>query len=81
MSRIVMKNGDIVNLESYDWGQYRSPVQVQAIARELREKAEDCQNAYPGQKVIFCFNSNFGAVPAIVRNELTSLGIELQSWP
>ena len=81
MSRVVMKNGDIVNLESYDWSAYRSPVHVQAVARELREKAETCKNDYPGQKVIFCFNSDFGTIPDLVRNELTSLGVELQSWP
>jgi hypothetical protein len=81
MSRVVMKNGDIVNLESYDWSAYRSPVQMQAIARELREKAESCKNDYPGQKVIFCFDADFGAVPKPVENELTSMGVELQNWP
>lgn len=81
MSRVVMKNGDIVNLESYDWSAYQSPVQVQTVARELREKAEDCKSEYPGQKIIFCFNSDFGAVPDPVRDALTPLGIELQTWP
>jgi hypothetical protein len=81
MSRAVMKNGDIVNLESYDWSAYRSPIQLTAVARELREKAESCKNDYPGQKIIFCFNSAFGAVPDPVRAELTTLNVELQSWP
>lgn len=81
MSRVIMKNGDVVNLESYDWQAYRSPVQLQAIARELRDKAESCKSDYPGQKVIFCFNTDFGTVPASVENELTSLGVEVQTWP
>ena len=81
MSRMVMKNGDIVNLESYDWNSYRSPVQIQAVARELRQKAESCKNDYPGQKVIFCFNAEFGAVPKPVQDELAALNVEIQSWP
>jgi len=81
MSRVIMKNGDVVNLESYDWKAYRSPVQLQAIARELRDKAEICKSDYPGQKVIFCFNTDFGAVPQTVENELASLGVEIQTWP
>ncbi len=81
MSRAVMKNGDIVNLESYDWSSYRTPVQLTAVARELREKAENCKNDYPKQKIIFCFNSEFGPVPDPVRAELTALNVELQTWP
>ncbi|HEY1351810.1 MAG TPA: hypothetical protein VGF67_19495 [Ktedonobacteraceae bacterium] len=81
MSRVIMKNGDVVDLESYDWKAYRSPVQLQAITRELRDKAESCKSEYPGQKVIFCFNANFGAVPPSVEHELLSLGIEIETWP
>ena len=81
MSRIVMKNGDIVNLESYDWRAYQSPVQLATITRELRNKAEQCKNDYPGQKVSFCFNSEFGTVPDPVKQALESLGVEIQSWP
>lgn len=81
MSRVVMKNGDIVNLETYDWRAYRSPVQLAVIARELRDKAEQCKNDYPGQKVSFCFNSEFGAVPDAVKKELEQLGVEVQTWP
>lgn len=81
MSRILMKNGDIINLESYDWTAYKSSTHVQAVARDLRDKAESCQNDYPGHKIIFCFNSDFGAVPDPVQNALTSLGVELQTWP
>lgn len=81
MSRVVMKNGDIVNLESYDWSAYQSPTLRQAVIHELRAKAESCKNDYPGQKVIFCFNSDFGAVPDQVRNALTALDIELENWP
>ncbi len=81
MSRVIMKNGDVVNLEYYDWSVYRSPIQLQILARELRQKGEDCQNTYPGQKIIFCFSSEGGAIPDLVRSELTSLGIELQTWP
>jgi hypothetical protein len=33
------------------------------------------------QKIIFCFNAEFGAVPAAVKNEMIALKIELQSWP
>ena len=69
MSRMVMKNGDVVNLETYDWRAYRSSVQLAVIARELRTKAEQCKNDYPGQKVSFCFNSEFGVVPDEVKKE------------
>lgn len=81
MSRIVMTNGDIVNLETYDWHAYQSAVQLSVITRELRYKAEQCKNDYPGQKVSFCFNSAFGAIPDAVKNALESLGVEVQSWP
>lgn len=81
MSRAVMKNGDIVNLESYDWSAYRSPVQLQIVAREIRQKAESCMNDYPGHKIIFCFNSEFGTVPTQVQNDLTALNVEVQIWP
>lgn len=81
MSRIVMKNGDIVNLESYDWRAYQSSAQRAVITRELRDKAEQCKNDYPGQKISFCFNSEFGAVPDEVKKALESLGIDIQSWP
>ncbi len=81
MSRIVMKNGDIVNLESYDWHAYRSSVQLAVITRELRVKAEQCKNDYPGQKVSFQFNSEFGAVPAEVKQALEALNVDVQTWP
>lgn len=81
MSRVVMKNGDIVNLESYDWHTYRRSVELAVISRELRTKAEQCQNDYPGQKVIFCFSSEFGTIPVEVKQALESLGVEVQSWP
>jgi glycyl-tRNA synthetase beta subunit len=81
MSRIVMKNGDIVNLESYDWRAYQSPVQLAVITRELREKAEQCKNDYPGHKVSFCFDSEFGAIPDAVKKALEQLGIDVQTWP
>ncbi|GCE05492.1 hypothetical protein [Dictyobacter aurantiacus] len=81
MSRMVMKNGDIVNLETYDWSTYRGPVQLAAVVREIREKASRCQSDYPGHKVIFCFNSEDGAVPNEVQTGLQDLGVEVQTWP
>lgn len=81
MSRIVMKNGDIVNLESYDWRAYRSSVQLTVLARELRIKAEQCKNDYPGHKVIFQFNSAAGAVPEPIKQALETLDVDVQTWP
>ena len=40
MSRMVMKNGDIVNLETYEWPVYRSAAQLATVVRELEAKAQ-----------------------------------------
>lgn len=81
MSRVIMKNGDVVNLETYDWETYKGPIQLAIVARELAAKASSCLNDYPGHKVSFCFNSEFGAIPEQVRRELETLGVEVQTWP
>ncbi len=81
MSRMVMKNGDIVNLETYEWPVYRSAAQLATVVRELEAKAQRCINDYPGHKVSFCFNSEFGAVPERVKTALEAQGVEVQTWP
>jgi hypothetical protein len=81
MQRAVMKNGDIVHLESYDWGAYRTPAQLSLVIRELQDHLDASRNAYPGQKIIVNFNSAFGSVPDRVQQALKTAGAEIQSWP
>jgi hypothetical protein len=81
MSRMVMKNGDIVNLETYDWNTYQGPALRAALIQEIRAKANNCINDYPGQKIIFCFNSEAGAIPDDIKKMLQDLHIEIQTWP
>ncbi|HEU5382347.1 MAG TPA: hypothetical protein VFV38_43595 [Ktedonobacteraceae bacterium] len=82
MSRvIVMKNGDIVCLESYDWPEYRSLVLINSAIHELVSKAAACQSRYPGQAVRFCFNSEYGEVPQVVKTALEAQGIVVERWP
>ncbi len=81
MSRVLMKNGDVVNLETYNWNVYKSPLQLSTVIKDLEDKASNCINDYPGHKVIFCFNSEPGAIPDTVKKALETLKVEVQTWP
>ncbi len=81
MNRVVMKNGDVINLESYDWKSVQDSEQLDQVIGELRQKAENCKNDYPGRTVHFCFNSQYGSIPDKVKVALGALDIAVEKWP
>jgi hypothetical protein len=77
---MIMKNGDVVIVESYEW-RTLDGVELAALVRELEAAARTCMIDYPGEKVRFCFNSAEGPVPQPVRSALEAIGATVETWP
>src|SRR5262249_34036085 len=80
LNRMIMKNGDVVIVESYEWGTLAG-IELAALVRELEDAARSCMIDHPGGTVRFCFNSAEGAVPQSVRSALEAIAAKVETWP